>query len=207
MPNYKELKYDRRFIVEHIIKNFDRSSSIIDFGCNKSLMLDYLYDYGFKNLIGYDMDVFPSKRFTTRQFNINNHNYAEDKKDIIICSMVLEHVYNPYHLFEVLSQALKPDGTIYMCFPNMDNIFHRLTFLFTGENMRFLKQFSNKTFITKETLKRYLYGEVYQWDDDLKPIFSIIEDFILCAELPLLHIKLPKIKAFAMHNTIILRRA
>ena len=55
-----------------------------------------------------------------REFDLNNDhpdNTADEKYDIVLCSQVIEHLYNLPHSIKLISSLVKPGGYLWLGFP------------------------------------------------------------------------------------------
>lgn len=56
-----------------------------------------------------------NENVTFLKFDINNEwNFTNQKFDLIVCSLVLEHIENIERIFQLMNQHLLPGGTIYI---------------------------------------------------------------------------------------------
>jgi len=57
--------------------------------------------------------------------------------DVVICLEGVEHVVEPYGLIREICRVLKSDGFVVLSLPNVQSLFSRLKFLFTGTFYQF----------------------------------------------------------------------
>ncbi len=105
-----------------IINKADRSSFILDVGCNSSPILPMLKRLGFKNLYGCDLSLSSSLMPLTEMheemaFNLSIQNlektdFANNMFDYITSLSVIEHGINIQEYFKEMSRILKEGGML-----------------------------------------------------------------------------------------------
>jgi SAM-dependent methyltransferase len=63
--------------------------------------------------------------------------FADSSFDVVICLEGIEHVVEPYSLIKEICRVLRPDGIVILSLPNVQCLFSRLKFLFTGTFYQF----------------------------------------------------------------------
>ena len=63
--------------------------------------------------------------------------FADSSFDAVICLEGIEHVVEPYSLIREICRVLRPDGFVVLSLPNVQSLFCRLKFLFTGTFYQF----------------------------------------------------------------------
>jgi len=58
--------------------------------------------------------------------------FAEASFDVISCLEGIEHIINPDRLIKELSRVLRPNGLVILSLPNIQSLYSRLMFLFSG---------------------------------------------------------------------------
>lgn len=71
--------------------------------------------------------------------------YLDKTFDLVICLEGIEHIVEPYFFVKELSRITKPDGAVIISMPNVQSIYSRLQFLFTGTFYQFEPWFSRNT--------------------------------------------------------------
>jgi 2-polyprenyl-3-methyl-5-hydroxy-6-metoxy-1,4-benzoquinol methylase len=84
------------------LKNFTKESHILDFGCGNANLIHYLEKMGYQNTMGFDLYV------------ENYQNWPSKKFDLVIANDVIEHVEDPFGLFDQLISLTQPNGYIYV---------------------------------------------------------------------------------------------
>ena len=111
--------YENNNIIKEILKK-EKNSSILDAGCGTGLLLNKIFEKGFSNLHGIDLNpknveiASNNDQFKIKLGNILNTGYENNKFDIIICSHVLQifDADNAFNLFKELGRVLKPGGLL-----------------------------------------------------------------------------------------------
>lgn len=114
------------FMYESFLKNIDKKSTILDFGCNQGGFLGFLSKKGFHSLIGVDLDSCAinfarSKYGNSILFEGISYleNLEDNSVDLIIADQVMEHIVNPVKLINWLSRILKANGHFIVSVPNI----------------------------------------------------------------------------------------
>jgi 2-polyprenyl-6-hydroxyphenyl methylase/3-demethylubiquinone-9 3-methyltransferase len=63
--------------------------------------------------------------------------YEDGSFELVVCSDVIEHLENPARLLREISRVLRPEGELFLSFPNAFNRFERLHVLHTGNSSRY----------------------------------------------------------------------
>ncbi len=63
--------------------------------------------------------------------------YADESFDVVICLEGIEHVIAPNSLVTEICRIIKPNGFVIISLPNVQSLFSRLKFLFTGTFYQF----------------------------------------------------------------------
>lgn len=111
------------------------AQSILDLGCGGGLMGSLLREQQECRVVGVTQDQEEAQLALTRldQIIVADLNNFEPESlgrfDCIICSHVLEHLYQPEQLLKRLHSCLKPDGCLIVALPNVLFWKQRLLFL------------------------------------------------------------------------------
>ena len=81
--------------------------SVIDIGCGKQPFKKYFKDY-----VGLD-----HKNYADIIGDVGELPFKDECTDTVICSEVLEHVWNPFAAMHEISRILKKDGMLYLTVP------------------------------------------------------------------------------------------
>ena len=129
---------------EKVISLIDiTSGKVLDVGCGRGGLLQSIKKI-FPALTSYGCDIdeksleFKDIKFKKSDIN-KGLDYKKDSFDLIFCIEVIEHVENPFFLIRELNRVLKKQGTLIITSPNVENIFSKILFLFTGRFIHFFK--------------------------------------------------------------------
>lgn len=123
-----KLWYNEKYLP--LIRNYSRSSSVLDVGCGQGFMLRYLKSAGFDNLTGVDISEEQVAIAVKNGFNAicaDAFQFLKEHKeefDVIFSIDLVEH-FKKEELFELLQlihYALKPGGTFVLQTPNGDGL-------------------------------------------------------------------------------------
>lgn len=158
------LKYSKRFRRLRLYPDFNNDPSnlnkfkLLEIGCSHGARLKELADIGWSNIMGIEMD---QKSFeyamNVRKLNIINtriedFDLGSEEYDVIIMSMVLEHLYHPFKSLIKITKGLKPGGQLLFSIPYFKGIEYKLF----GKYSYGLQLPTHITFFNKKILKDYL---------------------------------------------------
>lgn len=107
-----------------IINEGDKSSFILDVGCNGSPILSILKRLGFKNLYGCDLflkkipskrpiiDMYEDKSFNISTQNLEKTNFQDKMFDFITSLSVIEHGVDVQNYFKEMNRIMKRGGIL-----------------------------------------------------------------------------------------------
>ncbi len=141
IKNNKEFsKGTRYFLVEKILKEYDvKKDKIIEIGSVDCKNLFYISKkYRFKKITGIDVAYNEKTSFAYEKFRVNVFPFDFNQKlpnkfghfDFIICLMVIEHLFDPYHAFSEIKRLLKTDGIAVINLPLVTSFKNRIRLLF-----------------------------------------------------------------------------
>ncbi len=125
-------------IANKTITNFD---SAIDVGCNTGLYSKILSEYGFRKVVGIDIEseyVEIAKKHFSAEGNDRTLTYkvlnaeeidTSEQFDFILCTEVIEHTGNQAKTIENLNKILKKGGVAVITLPNVVSYPYLLTWL------------------------------------------------------------------------------
>lgn len=95
---------------------------LLDVGCGSGNKLILAKQLGW-DVTGLEIDSNAVMTARKQRLNVIEGGFRDlanfdNKFDCIICSHVLEHVYNPIEMLELLTKSLKPGGTLLLSLPN-----------------------------------------------------------------------------------------
>ena len=119
---------ERRFPVNQLAKV--PRGSLLDVGCGNGDLLQIAKAMGF-DIQGLEIDPLAVHAASTRGLPVRQGSFdlLEEYKgcfDYVVCSHVIEHVHNPRNLLDLLLKAAKPNGRIFITWPNPESIVLRL---------------------------------------------------------------------------------
>jgi len=123
--NYSDIKR-LKFILNSLKENVPEGGSVLDVGCGNGIITRSLGKAGFKvNGIDISNKAIEKAKASNDLPNVNfNVISAEElaisqqKYDCVICSEVLEHLYQPQDLLKILYQSLEENGILVVTVPN-----------------------------------------------------------------------------------------
>ena len=104
--------------------------SLLDFGCGNGGKLKLAHQLGW-SVKGIEIDPAAVASAQSQGLDVIHGDYRmladyQNTFDCIVCSHVLEHVHEPLVLLQLLSKALKPNGTLLLSLPNSKSNIRRI---------------------------------------------------------------------------------
>jgi SAM-dependent methyltransferase len=120
-PHLKHFTVSKLVLLK-ILKNFNKSCSILDVGCGVGNLLLEMRNWGYSNLIGIDPFIekdllYPSGVKILKQ-TITEHN---NKYDFIMLHHSFEHMPDPHAALKDIHKILKDDGLLLIRIPVSDS--------------------------------------------------------------------------------------
>lgn len=126
-------------VADFICTNGQPQQTIFDIPAGNGLFADYLRENDFKVICG-DINT---ERQDYIYINMEQKLPIEDGVfDFVVCMEGVEHVINPYQLISELCRITKDNGYIIITTPNIQSLYSRLKFLFTGIFYQFEPEFT-----------------------------------------------------------------
>ncbi len=102
----------------------DRSASIIDLGCGGGLLLNRLYELGFRKLAGVGWTIaVPPNGTAVGEVDLTVPGWADRLEgrtfDCVVATEVLEHLVNPYQFLVEARKLTAANGRLILTFPNV----------------------------------------------------------------------------------------
>jgi len=199
----KELRRASKYLhetVEQLVKKIN-PRRIIDLGSGHGGLPLKLYDEGFSVVCTEVNTSINLTKIPHIQLDLNNKIKLKEKFDMVICTEVIEHLYNSKKLFHDAYNLLKEEGHFIFTTPNNQNWFSRLFFLFTGK----FPSFQGKPHGKDRSWFEPHITPIFTWQVKLliKDLFKIEKITFNRSVLPLIHINLPIKNLFFGQNLII----
>ena len=102
----------------------NRAASIVDLGCGGGLLLNRLYELGFRNLagVGWKIEV-PPNACAVPEIDLTVPGWADRLNgrtfDLVVATEVIEHLVNPYQFLVEARRLTASDGRLILTFPNV----------------------------------------------------------------------------------------
>jgi len=106
-----------------VISKYKIGGSVLDIGCSSGGFLGYLKDGPWK-LHGIEASPPTAERARARTGaevftgDVLDADFASESFDVITCTDVLEHLYEPLEILRKVSKWLKKDGIFYLFHPD-----------------------------------------------------------------------------------------
>ena len=140
-----------------LVPVYIKNGKLLDVGSAYGFNLMNLRKIGWKNVVGQDMhkksvEFSRSNGIETYGGRIEDLNFPCNTFDVIVTSMVLEHVYNPFKVIEQITKWIKPSGQLIFSIP----YFEGLEYKWFKEYTYSLHLPNHITFLNKKVIKEYL---------------------------------------------------
>lgn len=128
-----EEKTEKRYPT--ILKMVGSHNKVLDVGCGTGLLSSLMKNQG-NDVCGIDISEVALKKAELRGIKVklgnidNNLPFDDDIFDVVVCSEVIEHLFNPIESLEEIQRVLKPEGYLVLTTPNMAYILRRIALLF-----------------------------------------------------------------------------
>lgn len=103
------------------------NGSLLEIGSSYGERLVNLKGLGWNNLVGVEMNSGAAKYAQERGLNVESSriedlSFDKESFDVIILSMVLEHLYGPFDKLKLITEWLKPGGQLIFSIPYFDSL-------------------------------------------------------------------------------------
>ena len=153
------LSFDKvQYRFEDIIKEIKEGDKVLDVGCSDGYFLNALLLKKMVKAYGVDASSHAinaarehNKEFEFKEGFVEYLPYDNDSFDVVVCSEVLEHVYDVDKSVSELKRVCKPGGKLFITTPIMMNLLDPLHIRFfdyykTGDNVEGLWELFSKYF-------------------------------------------------------------
>lgn len=147
----------KRFLKIQLTPTYVKNGRLLEIGCSYGARLEYLKKLGW-SVKGIEMDkktveyAVNSRNLDVENKKLEEVKFPPNKFEVIIMSMVLEHLYQPFDFLRNVTSWLKPGGQLIFSIP-----------YFEGFEFHFFKEYSygmhlphHTTFFNKRIIKNYL---------------------------------------------------
>jgi SAM-dependent methyltransferase len=150
-----------------------KGGSVLDIGCQGGHQLALVRE-DYKEAVGVDIanygpmwSLFPDVEFLVHDVDTSPLPFAEQHFDCIICTAVLEHVFDVFGLMREISRVLRPSGTLLLAVPNL-GFYRHVVDLLRGR-------------VPRTGASIYPFGEKDGWDGQHLHYFTPKElTFLMC---------------------------
>lgn len=108
---------DRYSLIEQIVHKYAKGKTL-DIGCGKMPYKDFFNSAD--EYIGVDISPIPDQEMIVS--NAIDLPFKDNSFDTVVSFEVLEHIPNPFKVFNEISRVLKPKGTLILTTPQMWNL-------------------------------------------------------------------------------------
>jgi 2-polyprenyl-3-methyl-5-hydroxy-6-metoxy-1,4-benzoquinol methylase len=156
-----------------LMPNFVKNGRLLEIGCSHGTRLEELKKIGW-NVSGVEMDkksaefAQKEKALSVQNKKIEKLSFKKNSFDVVIMSMVLEHLYDPFGTLKRITSWLKPDGQLLFSIP----YFEGFEFSVFKEYSYGLQLPTHITFFNKKILEAYLSKLGYK---DIKFYFQYFD--------------------------------
>lgn len=112
---------------------------LLDVGTGQGVLAQKFADLNYQ-VFGCDLDTsnFLPQKIPIKKVDLNQKTpYQNQSFNYIICSEVIEHLENPWHLLREMARILKKKGILVISLPNFSNLISRIVFFSRGNFREF----------------------------------------------------------------------
>lgn len=112
--------------VLELFREYPKTSKILDVGCGEAKFHSVLKQHGYKNVVGFDMDIAKieeaEKNNPSYEYYVFDackpYQFNDDSFDVVLSMNVLEHVYCPKLMINEILHVVNNSGCCVLCTPN-----------------------------------------------------------------------------------------
>lgn len=137
-----------KVVIEFLLN--ERKGRLLDVGAGTGGLTNKLKEEGFDvGACDINPKNFIAKLIKCKKVDLNKKMpYKEESFDVVVCTEVIEHIENPWHLIREFHRIIKPQGILILSTPNLHNWYVRLFYLFTSKLFNFLSSYEKIGHIT-----------------------------------------------------------
>ncbi len=137
--------------------------ALLDCGAASGYFCSRLYEDGFQNLHGLDIDDYVNldvrtrgvlKEFKIADLNVDGIPWPDESFEIITAWCVLPHLENPHRCIRDLFRTVKKGGFVLISMPNINSLYARKIFFTQGKIIRFTNVNNHISIFTKELIAK-----------------------------------------------------
>ena len=184
----------------NLIPKYVKDGKLLEIGCSNGKQLAYYKKLGW-DVCGIEMNskaaeyARNTRKLKVQNIITENANFPENTFDIIVMSMVIEHLYEPFELIQKIYKWLKPGGSLFFSTQNFKGIefkiFKNYTYALHLPNHIFLfhkkilrnqlkkANFSNIKFYNHYFERDVVASCLYKYLDTKKSIYKIFAHNLL----------------------------
>lgn len=164
------------------------NSRVLDLGCGKGVLGDFLRKNKKCHVYGLEFDAYLAEQAGSRLDSVicadirDLHKFSFDEKfDYIVCADIIEHIADPYPVLDAVKGILAPSGCLLASIPNIANWRIRIRLLMGRFEYKPLTitDPGHMRFYTKATAKKMLQDSGYKISRILPKNSAYKKDFFM----------------------------
>ncbi len=178
-------------VIEIARQYFPSNARVADLAAGQGAFSEMLVAEGYSVVaVDFNSDDWKSKSIPLRTQDLDSEFASslltdEAKFDAVVAIEIIEHLENPFRFVRECSKLLKPGGHLIITTPNVESVFSRLIFLYTGRLL---------SFSPYETVRPAHITPIFRWKLQMmcdEANIEIVNDLFI----PLIHAPDTNIKA------------
>jgi 2-polyprenyl-3-methyl-5-hydroxy-6-metoxy-1,4-benzoquinol methylase len=136
------MKTGNDFAVERIreLVSKELRGPLLDIGPGLGMNARMLASMGFDvHVCDYSQDLLDRLEFKGKKSDLNKNRlpYTDEYFQVVVCTEIIEHLENPWHLIREAKRVLKKGGSIIISTPYLDSLLQRIRFFALGNFFKF----------------------------------------------------------------------